>query len=189
MGFKSAFWQIELHPDSRHLIVFHANNKLYGYKRLTMGVKPAQGELNTALLPLFTNIPHAHLIHDDLIVAASSVEEHNIAIKKVMEVISQAGLTLNPEKCQFGKKEIEFWGLRISAKGVRPDPAKIEALDHISPPRTKEDLVSFLCMMQSNADFILNFEFKKETMLQYFDMGRQTYLLLLGAMIAKGHSI
>ena len=88
---------------------------------------------------------------------ASSVEEHNIAIKKVMEVISQAGLTLNPEKCQFGKKEIEFWGLRISAKGVRPDPAKIEALDHISPPRTKEDLVSFLCMMQSNADFIPNF--------------------------------
>ena len=80
MDFKSAFWQIELHSDSRHLTVFHANNKLYRYKRLTIGVKPAQGELNTALLPLFTNIPQAHLIHDDLIVAASSVEQHNIVI-------------------------------------------------------------------------------------------------------------
>jgi hypothetical protein len=36
-----------------------------------MGVKPAQGELNVALQPLFANIPQAHLIHDDLIVAAN----------------------------------------------------------------------------------------------------------------------
>ena len=43
MDFKSAFWQLELHPDSRYLTVFHANDKLYRYKRLTMGVKPAQG--------------------------------------------------------------------------------------------------------------------------------------------------
>ena len=63
-----------------------------------MGVKPAQGELNTALQPLFSDIPQAHLIHDDLIVAASSAKEHNDAIKKVMEVISAAGLTLNPDK-------------------------------------------------------------------------------------------
>jgi hypothetical protein len=227
MDFKTAFWQLELHPDSRYLTVFYANNRLFRYKRLTMGVKPAQGELNTALLPLFSEIPQAHLIHDDLIVAASSVREHNTAIKKVMEAISNAGLTLNPDKCQFGKKEIEFWGLRISADGVRPDPAKIEALDHISSPKNKEDLVSFLCMMQSNAEFIPNFsqlsaklrllttkntrytwntehqatfetllsKFKKETMLQYFDMAKQTYLLVdahqtgLGAMIAQGPSI
>ena len=38
MDFKSAFWQLELHPDSRYLTVFHANDKLYRYKRLTMGV-------------------------------------------------------------------------------------------------------------------------------------------------------
>jgi hypothetical protein len=28
-----------------------------------MGAKPAQGELNVALQPLFANIPQAHLIH------------------------------------------------------------------------------------------------------------------------------
>ena len=57
MDFKSAFWQLELHPDSRCLTVFHANDKLYRYERLTMGVKPAQGELNMALQPLFANKP------------------------------------------------------------------------------------------------------------------------------------
>jgi hypothetical protein len=113
MDFKSAFWQIELHPDSRYLTVFHANDKLYRYKRLTMGVKPAQGELNVALQPLFANIPQAHLIHDDLIVAAKNDVEHNKAIEEVMKAIFSAGITLNPNKCTFGASEIEFWGLRI----------------------------------------------------------------------------
>ena len=57
MDFKIAFWQLELHSESRYLTVFHANNKLYRYKRLTMGIKSAQGELNTTLKPVFAHIP------------------------------------------------------------------------------------------------------------------------------------
>ncbi len=41
-----------------------------------MGVKPAQGELNMALQSLFAQIPQAHLIHDDLIVATETEAEH-----------------------------------------------------------------------------------------------------------------
>jgi hypothetical protein len=53
----------KLSGNSRYLTVFHGNDTLYRYKRLTMGAKPAQGELNVALQPLFANIPQAHLIH------------------------------------------------------------------------------------------------------------------------------
>ena len=74
-----------------------------------------------------------------------------------MKAISEAGLTLNPSKCFFGRNEISFWGMIYGADGVKPDPAKVEALDYITPPTRREDLVSFLCMMQSNADFIPNF--------------------------------
>ena len=38
LDFKSAYWQLELHPESRFVTVFHANDKLYRYKRLIMGV-------------------------------------------------------------------------------------------------------------------------------------------------------
>jgi hypothetical protein len=74
-----------------------------------------------------------------------------------MKTISSAGITLNPNKCTFGASEIEFWGLRIGSTGVRPSPVKVDALNYISPPRSKEDLVTFLCMMQSNEEFIPNF--------------------------------
>ena len=66
---KSAFWQLEIAEEARNLTVFHGNGKLYRYKRLVMGLKPSQGELNAALQPLFANHPEVHVIHDDIIVA------------------------------------------------------------------------------------------------------------------------
>ena len=157
MDLKSAFWQIELDEESRYLTVFHANDKLYRYKRLTMGLSPSQGELTVALRPVFAHIENVHVIHDDLIVATVTNKEHNKAISECMEAIARAGLTLNPPKCIFGKKEITFWGMIFGADGIKPDPAKVEALEYVTAPTTKEEVISFLCMMQSNSDFIPNF--------------------------------
>ena len=174
MDLKSAFWQLELHPSSRYVTVFRANNKLYQYKRLTMGLKPAQGELNTALLPLFDGIKYAHLIHDDLIIAANDVKSHNHALEQVMEAISKAGITLNPPKCMFGFPEIKFWGLIIGEHGIKPDPEKVEALNHVTSPKSKEELISFICMMQANSEFIPNFS-KKSAILRELTKGNQKF--------------
>ena len=43
----------------------------------------------------------------------------------------------------------------FTSEGVKPDPEKVKALKHISPPKYKDELKSFICMMQSNSDFIL----------------------------------
>ena len=56
LDFKSAFWQLELDPDSRHFTVFRGNNKLYCYTHLIIVIKPAQSELNAALRPIFGHI-------------------------------------------------------------------------------------------------------------------------------------
>ena len=192
-----------------------------------MGIKSAQGELNQALTPIFAHIPKAHQIHDDLIIGTKDHQEHEEVLLEVMQAISRSGLTLNASKCEFGKSEIEFWGMRIGEYGVKPDPAKVEALEHLKPSNTKEELVSFLCMLQSNADFIQNFaqksavlreltkisqkfvwerkhndcfislltEFKKDMLLRYFDINKQTFIFAdahisgLGAMLAQGVDI
>lgn len=164
MDFKSAFWQVELDENSRYLTVFHANDRLYRYKRLTMGLKSAQGELNAALALIFRGIKDAHLIHDDLVVASASNNEHKETLEKVMNAILNANLKLNPEKCHFGKKEISFWGSIYSADGVRPDPDKVEALEFLTSPQNKSEVTSFLAMMQSNSDFIPNFSQKASTL-------------------------
>ena len=48
----------------------------------------------------------------------------------------------------------------VSDEGIRPDPEKVRSLENLDTPTNKEELVSFLCMMQSNSDFIPGFSKK-----------------------------
>ena len=151
--FKSAFWQLELDMKSLALMVFHANNKLYNYTKLIMGVKPAQRKLNAALKLIFSHIPNIHLIQNNLIIATKSTEEYLEAIHEVMEVIKSKNLTLNPNKYTFSSKEIKFWGMLFSSEGVKPDPEKTKALEDLQPLKNKEELKLFICM-QSSSNFM-----------------------------------
>ena len=160
LDLKSAFWQLEIEEESRPLTVFHCLGKMYRYKRLVMGLKPAQGELNAALQPLFSLLKSVHVIHDDIVIATKTLAEHETMVEQVMAIVEKAGLTFKASKCVFAAKEIHFWGLIVSAEGVRPDPAKVEALSHMAAPKDKDELNSFLCMMQSNAEFIPEFSKK-----------------------------
>jgi hypothetical protein len=65
-------------------------------------------------------------------------------------------MTLNLDKCIIGKKEIPWWGMIITDKGIKPDPEKVEALRHATPPRNRDEVLSFLCMIQSNKEFLPN---------------------------------
>ena len=42
----------------------------------------------------------------------------------------------------------------MSGEGVTPDPRKVEALKNATPPEDKSELMSYLCMLQANAEFI-----------------------------------
>jgi hypothetical protein len=47
-------------------------------------------------------------------------EEHDSSLEKVLQRIMDKNITLNFEKCEFGKEEIDFFGLHFSGKGVSP---------------------------------------------------------------------
>ena len=73
-----------------------------------MGNMVASGELSKAFIPIFSNIDHTHIIHDDLIIATPTVEERNRALEIVLNRIMEVGLKLNPEKCFFKLKKSHF---------------------------------------------------------------------------------
>ncbi|XP_059091067.1 uncharacterized protein K02A2.6-like [Tigriopus californicus] len=154
LDFTQSFHQLQLHPDSRHLTVFRSGGKLYRYKRVSMGLKPASGELALACQNTFGHLENVHTIHDDVIVAAPTKQQHDRAMTKFLERVKQCGMTLNPAKCTIGHKEITFWGVRISEWGVSPDRDRARALREARPPTTKQGLISFLCMARSHQDFI-----------------------------------
>ena len=86
LDLKSAYWQLEIEKEARSMTVFHASGKLYRYKRLVMGLKPSQGELNAALQPLFAQLADVHVIHDDIIIATENEMTHVDVVDKVLNI-------------------------------------------------------------------------------------------------------
>ena len=72
-----------------------------------------------------------------------------------MEIISASDMTLNPKKCHFKQPKITFLGMTIGKEGISPDPAKVHSLKEATAPLNKAEVMSFLCMVQSYAEFIL----------------------------------
>lgn len=154
LDFRSSFHQLSLSDSSKLLTVFRVGESLYHFKRLPMGVKPASGEFMKAIRNNFSDIVGLHAVHDDIIIAGKTKETHDASLKCFLERLRETGMTLNPDKCIFGKQQIPFWGMIVSGKGIRPDPEKVKNLREAPKPRNKDDLVSFLCMARSNAAFI-----------------------------------
>ena len=66
----------------------------------------------------------------------------------------------------------------FTSEGVKPDPEKVKALEHISLSKDKDELKSFICMMQSNSDFISNFPKKVaplRTLFSWTHMHQKTF--------------
>ena len=56
---------------------------------------------------------------DDILVYAKSNAEHDRLLEKVFGLIELPGLKVNPEKCIFGTKKLNFVGHTVSAEGIR----------------------------------------------------------------------
>ena len=87
LDLKTAFHQIELHKESRHLTVFRAGDKLKRYKRLTMGSLPATGELNKRLRPILAHLKDVEIIHDDIVIATVDMETHNTVLRQALQIL------------------------------------------------------------------------------------------------------
>ena len=57
---------------------------------------------------------------DHVLVYGTSKKEHDKTLMEVLSRLNKAGLTIKPEKCNFGVKSVEYLGHSISSEGVKP---------------------------------------------------------------------
>eukprot|EP00741_Cyanophora_paradoxa_P022756 tig00021504_g21978.t1 len=82
---------------------------------------------------------------------------HLLDLKALFETISKANLRLKPSKCRFCVPEIDLLGHRISAEGIRQDPAKTKVITDWQTPKNADELRSFLGLAGYYRRFVENF--------------------------------
>ncbi|XP_070855573.1 uncharacterized protein [Drosophila suzukii] len=106
---KDRYWQIPLEENSRQYTAFTVPGKgLFQWRVKPFGLHSAlatiQRVLDQVIGPVMS--PHAVAYQDDIIVIGRTLEEHRRNLREVFRRLRDANLRLNPEKCQFFKKEL-----------------------------------------------------------------------------------
>jgi len=94
---------------------------------------------------------------DDIVIFSNTFDSHLLHLELVLTTLQRAGLKAKLQKCSFAHAELLYLGHLVSGGGIRPDPAKVAALEQYKSPRTLHELRSFLGFASYYRRFISRF--------------------------------
>lgn len=157
---KSAFWQVPLTESCKEYTAFTVPGRgLFQFRRMPFGLTNApatwQRIIDTILGPELE--PYVMVYLDDIIIISSEFSDHLKLLETVFDRLKEAGLVVSKEKCHFCKPELKYLGYLVDAKGLRPDPEKVEAIVNIPPPQNITEIRRFIGTASWYRRFVPNF--------------------------------
>jgi hypothetical protein len=162
LDLASGYHQIEIDPKDMEKTAFSTSEGHYEFKRMCFGLKGAPATFQRLMNRVLNGIngSRAFVYLDDIIVIGATLEEHTTRLREVFERLRQYNLQLQPPKCEFLRKEVNYLGHVITEKGVKPDPKKIECIINYPVPDNTKKIKSFLGLIGYYRKFIKDFSKK-----------------------------
>ena len=95
LDLKSAFNQLELDEESRHLTTFITHEGLFRYKIVCFGLASAPSCFQRMMTHILCGISGITCFIDDIVVYGKSKEEHDINLGAVLHKLADVGMKLN----------------------------------------------------------------------------------------------
>jgi hypothetical protein len=155
----SGYNQIVVHPDDREKTTFTTPWGTFMYEKIPFGLMNEGATFQRAMDIAFVGEKDIFVLIylDDITVFSYSHEDHLQHLRKTFLKCRKYGISLNPKKSHFALREGKLLGHIVSADGVKIDPARVEAIQKLSLPRSKKDIQSFLGTINFFRRFIANF--------------------------------
>lgn len=146
LDLAQGYHQVRMHPEHTEKTAFSTDKGHFEFLRVPFGLKGApatfQRLMNTVLAGL-TGLK-AFVYLDDIIIYALSIADHSEKLKAVFERLRTFNLKLQPSKCTFMRKEVNYLGHVITDQGVKPNPQKIKCVIEFPIPTNEKEVKSFL---------------------------------------------
>lgn len=160
LDLKSAYWQIPLEKHSREKTAFTVPGRgLYHFVRLPFGLTNApatwQRLIDQVLGPELE--PFVFVYLDDIIIATPTFSMHIDILKKTLDKLLQAGLTVNRDKCEFVRPMLKYLGYIIDRNGLRVDPDKVSCILEFPRPKTSSEVRRFVGLASWYRRFVPEF--------------------------------
>ena len=103
------------------------------------------------------SLPYVSTYIDDVLIHSRSIRDHKAHLQEVFNRLKEAGLTLQGRKCNIGLTEVKYLGHIFSAKGLRLDPLKVDAIINWPTPKNAEDVCRFLGLASYYRRYVFQF--------------------------------
>jgi hypothetical protein len=121
MDFTSGFYQTPIREEDMKYTAFDSDEGLFEFTVASMGLLNSPWYFQRIMEhEVFPELLHKimAIYVDDILTWAANIDELCTNLEKIFEAIRNKGLTLNPEKCEFGMEEVEFVGHLVDQHGV-----------------------------------------------------------------------
>ena len=156
---SKGFWQIDMADEDKQKTAFATHRGLFQFRVMPFGLRNApatfQRLMDTTLSCLTWLFCMVYL--DYIIVWSRTFDEHVVHLRAVFRRLAEAGLKVSPKKIHLGYPELALLGHVINRLGVKPNPAKIEAILAWEPPADRKGLESFLGLTNYYSRLINNY--------------------------------
>ena len=156
LDLTSGYYHLKLHSDSTKLTTFITPYGRYCFKLLPFGISSASEIFQRRMTEMLEGVEGVEASQDAILVVGRTMEEHDKKLKKVLDVIEEAGLKLNLKKCVLRQPEVTFLGHKFSKYGVRPDPAMVKPIVDMPAPTSVHELQQILGRINYIGMFIPN---------------------------------
>ena len=159
---KEAFWHVKLDHESSMLTTMITPFGRYRWLRLPFGLKVSSEIFQRKLGEALEGLENTINVADDIILAGHGTTDTEAKdnlrdrMNKLKTRCTEKHIVLNETKTVLEESTISFMGHRITADGISPDPAKVEAIHNLPIPKYISSVRRFCGTIQYLARHIPN---------------------------------
>jgi hypothetical protein len=154
LDLKDGFYHIELDESSKNKCCFATPFGIYRFLRLPFGVSSAPELFQKINEKVFGDIPGVTVYFDDVLVAGKTEEQHDKAVKQVLERARNNNVRFNPKKVQYKQLKVRYIGHVFSEAGMELDPDRVQELLLLKTPTNRDELQSVMGMFGYVRQFV-----------------------------------
>ena len=144
MDLVSAFFQCSIHLESIPLTAVCTQAGNYEWTVMPMGLASSPGWFQSIMLRVCGGLKRVCSFIDDIVCFSENGAEHVSDLESFFERLTMFDLKLAPKKAYLGVRTIKVLGHRVTAKGIEPDPGKVEDMTKLPMPPNVSQLRSLL---------------------------------------------
>ena len=149
LDMKSGYHQVQVAEEHKGRTAFTAGTLVFDeFKRLPFGLYNAPATYQRLMEQCLgdMNMKICCIYLDDLIIFSDTLEQHLDRFSKVLNILRECNLKLNPKKCKFlqRKNKIRWPYSLISGVGIEADPGKIEKVRNWPTQKTADEMRQFI---------------------------------------------